>query len=241
MKRFNIIKTVSVAAFTTTLLFASCTGNFDELNTHPTDVYPEDMTPTERVGTLFVAMTRLLNACQENNSQHTEQMVGQYGGYFATTAPWNGTNFGTFNPSADWVDVPYKDMFTEFYPNFQTIKESTGGTGYIYAWASILRVGVMLRVADIYGPIPYSEMGKGEFQVAYDDVKTLYHNMFDDLTRSINVLSAFVQENEGKEVPVAEYDIIYNGDFSKWIKYANSLKLRMAVRIASNTEDTEYA
>lgn len=59
--------------------------------------------------------------------------------------------FGTFNPSADWVDVPYKDMFTEFYPNFQTIKESTGGTGYIYAWASILRVGVMLRVADIYG------------------------------------------------------------------------------------------
>ncbi|MCS3023612.1 SusD/RagB family nutrient-binding outer membrane lipoprotein [Bacteroides xylanisolvens] len=139
------------------------------------------------------------------------------------------------------VDVPYKDMFTEFYPNFQTIKESTGGTGYIYAWASILRVGVMLRVADIYGPIPYSEMGKGEFQVAYDDVKTLYHNMFDDLTRSINVLSAFVQENEGKEVPVAEYDIIYNGDFSKWIKYANSLKLRMAVRIASNTEDTEYA
>lgn len=49
-------------------------------------------------------------------------MVGQYGGYFATTAPWNGTNFGTFNPSADWVDVPYKDMFTEFYPNFQTKK-----------------------------------------------------------------------------------------------------------------------
>lgn len=80
MKRFNIIKTVSVAAFTTTLLFASCTGNFDELNTHPTDVYPEDMTPTERVGTLFVAMTRLLNACQENNSQHTEQMVGSMAG-----------------------------------------------------------------------------------------------------------------------------------------------------------------
>lgn len=124
---------------------------------------------------------------------------------------------------------------------FKQSKSQSGGSGYIYAWASILRVGVMIRVADIYGPIPYSEMGKGEFQVAYDDVKTLYHNMISDLTRSIEVLSAFVQENAGKEVPVAEYDIIYNGDFSKWIKYANSLKLRMAVRIASNTEDTEYA
>lgn len=48
MKRFNIIKTVSAAAFTTTLLFTSCTGNFDELNMHPTDLYPENMTPTER-------------------------------------------------------------------------------------------------------------------------------------------------------------------------------------------------
>ena len=57
MKKIKIIKTVSVAAFTTTLLFASCTGNFDELNTHPTDVYPEDMTPTERVGTLSAHRT----------------------------------------------------------------------------------------------------------------------------------------------------------------------------------------
>jgi hypothetical protein len=38
---------------------------------------------------------------------------------------------------------------------------------------------------------------------------------------------------------MAEFDIVYNGDFSKWVKFANSLKLRMAVRIA--LVDTDYA
>jgi hypothetical protein len=38
---------------------------------------------------------------------------------------------------------------------------------------------------------------------------------------------------------MAEFDLVYNGDFSKWIKLANSVKLRMAVRIAA--VDAEYA
>lgn len=236
MKKINIIKTVSAATFVSSLLFASCTGNFEDLNTHPTDVYDDQMTEIEKVGSVFPIMTYLLNPQQENNSQMTEQMVGgQYGGYLTCTNKWNGTNFGSFNPQVGWVDTPFKDIFTDFYPNFQKVKDQTGGTGTIYAWASIIRVGVMLRVADIYGPIPYSQMGKGEFAVAYDDVKTLYHNMIEDLNNSIEVLSVV----SGISTAYAEYDLMYQGDFSKWVKYANSLKLRMAVRIAA--VDTEYA
>lgn len=236
MRKVNIIKTVSAATFASSLLLASCTGNFEDLNTHPTDLYDDQMTEIEKVGSVFPVMTYLLNPQQENNSQMTEQMVGsQYGGYFTCTNKWNGTNFGSFNPQLNWVDTPFKDLFTDFYPNYLKVKEQTGGTGTIYAWATIIRVGVMLRVADTYGPIPYSEMGKGEFAVAYDDVKTLYHNMIADLTKSIEVLSVV----SGTSAAYADYDVMYQGDFSKWVKYANSLKLRMAVRIAA--VDTEYA
>jgi len=236
MRKINIIKTVSAVTFASSLLLASCTGNFEDLNTHPTDVYDDQMTEIEKVGSVFPVMTYLLNPQQENNSQMTEQMVGsQYGGYFTCTNKWNGTNFGSFNPQLNWVDTPFKDLFTDFYPNFLKVKDQTGGTGTIYAWASILRVGVMLRVADTYGPIPYSQMGQGEFAVAYDDMKTLYHNMIDDLTKSIEVLSGV----SGTSSAYADYDVMYQGDFNKWVKYANSLKLRMAVRIAN--VDTEYA
>ena len=236
MRKFNIIKTVSAVTFASSVLLASCTGNFEDLNTHPTDVYDDQMTEIEKVGSVFPVMTYLLNPQHENNSQMTEQMVGsQYGGYFTCTNKWNGTNFSSFNPQLNWVDTPFKDMFTDFYPNFLQVKEQTGGVGAVYAWASIIRVGVMLRVADTYGPIPYSKMGQGEFAVAYDDVKDLYHNMIADLTKSIEVLSGV----SGASTAYADYDIMYQGDFSKWVKYANSLKLRMAVRIAA--VDTEYA
>lgn len=232
----NTIKTVGTITFASSLLLAACTGNFEDFNTHPTDVYEDQMTEIEKVGSVFPMMTYLLNPQHENNSQMTEQMVGaQYGGYFTCTNKWNGTNFSSFNPQLNWVDTPFKDMFTDFYPNFLKVKEQTGSTGTIYAWASIIRVAVMLRVADTYGPIPYSEMGQGEFAVAYDDMKSLYHNMLDDLTKSIEVLSAV----SGTSAAYAEYDIMYQGDFSKWVKYANSLKLRMAVRIAN--VDTDYA
>lgn len=236
MRKINMIKTVSAVTFASSLLLASCTGNFEDLNTHPTDVYDDQMTEIEKVGSVFPVMTYLLNPQQENNSQMTEQMVGsQYGGYFTCTNKWNGTNFSSFNPQLNWVDTPFKDLFTDFYPNFLKVKDQTGGVGTIYAWASIIRVGVMLRVADTYGPIPYSQMGQGEFAVAYDDVKDLYHNMITDLTKSIEVLSGV----SGTSTAYADYDVMYQGDFSKWVKYANSLKLRMAVRIAA--VDTEYA
>jgi hypothetical protein len=198
------------------------------------------MTTAERVGTLFPGMLYLMHNAQENDNQMIEQMVGnQYGGYMATTNNWQGTNFGTFNPASNWVEYPFNTLFSNFYANYLKVKEITDSKGYIYAWANIVRVAVMLRVTDTYGPIPYTQMGKGQIAVAYDDVQTIYHAMIDDLDNSITALTAFLSESSGKANPMAEFDAMYNGDFNKWIKFANSLKLRMAVRIG--LVDTDYA
>jgi len=234
-------KIVLIAIICFATLFASCTGNFEDLNTHPTNPDPEkDMTEAERVGTLIPTMLYLMHNFQENQSQMIEQMVGnQYGGYMATTNNWQGTNFGTFNPPANWVEYPFNTIFTKFYSNYFTIKEVTEGKGYVYAWSNIIRVAVMLRLVDTYGPLPYSKMGGGQFSVEYDSVQDIYHTMISELDSSINSLTVFIEENKGRAVPIAEFDLIYNGDFSKWIKFANSLKLRMGVRIAD--VDTDYA
>jgi hypothetical protein len=157
----------------------------------------------------------------------------------ATTNNWQGTNFGTFNPAPGWVEYPFNRLFSGFYANYLKIKEITENKGYIYAWANIVRVAVMLRTADTYGPIPYSKMGGGQLAVEYDDVQSVYHSMIGDLNASIATLTAFLSENRGKANPMAEFDPVYNGDFAKWVKFANSVKLRMAVRIA--LVDNAYA
>jgi hypothetical protein len=86
------------------IAISSCLANFEEYNTHPTDPHPDDMTTAEKVGVLFPGMLYLMHNAQENDNQRMEQMVGnQYGGYMATTNKWDNTNFGTFNPAADWT------------------------------------------------------------------------------------------------------------------------------------------
>ncbi|MDR0710887.1 MAG: SusD/RagB family nutrient-binding outer membrane lipoprotein [Prevotellaceae bacterium] len=237
MKTYYFKITAGLVAGLSLLLVTACTARFEEYNTHPTEPSPDNMSTASKVGALFSPMLYLMHNYQENDNQMIEQMVGnQYGGYMVTTSAWNSTNFGTLNPQVDWVDDSFDILFTKFYGNYFKVKETTEGQGPIFAWANIVRVAVMLRVTDTYGPIPYTKMGGGNMMVGYDDVQTVYHAMIDDLNVSVAALTGFDDE-DGKAY--AEYDIVYGGKFSKWVKFANSLKLRMAVRIAA--VDTDYA
>ena len=56
--------------------------------------------------------------------------------------------------------------------------------------------------------------------------------MFDDLDEAISAFKVAVLGNEDMS-SLSEYDLVFNGDFNKWVKFANSLKLRMAMRISS--------
>lgn len=240
MKQYKLKTILAVISFSfAVLLFSSCTDNFEDLNLHPTNPTEDDMTESERLGNLFSTLISTIHFEQENDNQHVEQMVGaQYGGYMATTNNWQGTNFGTFNPSGDWVNTPFNTIMVDFNSNYAKIRKETGGKGPVYAWANILRVATMLRVVDTYGPIPYSKIGEGGITVEYDSVEDAYHNMLDDLNNSIAFFTAYLADNPTGN-PMGEFDPVYGGDFAKWLKFANSLKLRMAVRIA--LVDTEYA
>ncbi len=240
MKQNNLITIrKAIMLLFAALLISSCTDNFEDLNLHPSNPSETDLTNSERIGSLFPTLISTMHYAQENRNQMVEQMVGnQYGGYMVTTNSWQGTNFGTFNPAKDWVDYPFNTIMVDFNSNYLFVKEVTQSTGYIYAWANILRVATMLRVTDMYGPIPYSKIGEGGLTTGFDNVKDVYHNLIEDLDNSITSLTNYIAEKP-TESPLAEYDVVFNGDFGKWIRFANSLKLRMAIRIA--LVDTEYA
>ena len=60
----------------------------------------------------------------------------------------------------------------------------------------------------------------------------VYKHMFEDLDYAIQMLGEFVDEVGGLK-PLEGYDPVYNGDYNKWMRFANSLKLRLAVRISN--------
>jgi hypothetical protein len=175
---------------------------------------------------------------QENDSQMIDQMVGdQYGGYLVTPTMWQGTNFSTYDQSEGWNQIPFNTPFEKFYANWHKIKEITGGEGFIFAWANVIRAAAMLRVTDTYGPIPYSKMGFGQFNVAYDKEEDVYRQMIADLSAGAEIIGAFWAANRGKDIPIGAYDKLYGGDFGKWVLFANSLKLRLAMRMSNAAPD----
>ena len=120
----------------------------------------------------------------------------------------------------------------QIYTGYFQIRDLSDGKGLAYQWAQILRVAASLKISDCYGPIPYSQITGTAFTVEYDNMEDLYKHMFDDLDEAISAFKVAVLGNEDMS-SLSEYDLVFNGDFNKWVKFANSLKLRMAMRISS--------
>lgn len=91
----------------------------------------------------------------------------------------------------------------------------------------VLQVYTWHVLVDTYGNIPYSESLQGidNLTPVYDDDAEIYADLFIRLNKAIEMLSADAES-------FGSADLIYNGSTSQWRKFANSLKLRMAVRIS---------
>ena len=59
----------------------------------------------------------------------------------------------------------------------------------------MIRAITMLRVADCYGPMPYSQVKKGNFYVAYDTEEQVYKNIMEDFASAANVLYNYYKGN----------------------------------------------
>ena len=221
-KILNIVLAAAVTPF-----LCCCTDNFEEYNTNPYE--PHSLNPPM----LFATMITTGINVQQNDNQMIDQMVaGPFSGYLTMANSWGGSNFNTFNQTESWNQIPFNTPFEKFYSNYFKLETATGGKGHYWAMAKLLRVNTMLRVTDCYGPIPYSQVANGKTAVAYDSQEDVYKHMFEDLDYAIQMLGEFVDEVGGLK-PLEGYDPVYNGDYNKWMRFANSLKLRLAVRISN--------
>jgi hypothetical protein len=93
----------------------------------------------------------------------------------------------------------------------------------------VLEVCAYSILVDIFNDVPYSEalMGVDNLSPAYDDASTIYSALATTLDGAITVLSGSSDMGD-----FAGSDLIYAGSTSHWTMLANSLKLRMAMRMA---------
>ncbi len=98
----------------------------------------------------------------------------------------------------------------------------------IYNIARILKVLQMSLITDLYGDVPYSEAGQGfintNFSPKYDDQQAIYADMLKELSEAGPALSA-------SAITPGKADFVYGGDIVQWQHFANSLMLRLAMRM----------
>ena len=135
----------------------ACTGDFEDYNRNPNQVTEDQMEALNyKTGTKVRTLQGLVIPVQEHMYQFNESLAGgPFAGYIGATVDTWQTKFETYNPSADWRKWPFANVITETYTPYKGI---IGGTDdeVAVAFAKLLRVAIMQRVTDSYGPIPYS-------------------------------------------------------------------------------------
>ena len=229
----NIFKnTLPLCAMAVTLGFAACTSDFESINTDPNGIPTENVPLEARFNQPITSI--YLNYQNRNYEYQLQQNLNAdlYSGYLANPTPFGGNNNNsTYAMNEGWNETSFKAGELYVMKPISLILQSTQEPDYI-AIAKIIRVEGMHRVVDTYGPIPYSKAMQGGSSIPYDDVKTLYETFIKELGESVDMLTTFVDEGKAKPERLEKFDIVCGKDHKQWIRFANTLRLRLAMRIS---------
>lgn len=211
---------ISVAATT-----YSCTGNFEEINTNPTKLTDLDESGTENA--YAAAQYRSIQAAWQTYQSLFADLQGQY---FANVAQGFSSDRNVM--VGNWLNGAWNDFYGTAIPALLGVLENTGPGGKYenpgkFAMANIWKVYMYLPRTDYWGPIPYSKVGSGEASVPYDSQEFIYK----DFIATLKASTATLETLKGTKV-FGTVDQIYAGDVNKWILFANTLRLRVAMRMS---------
>lgn len=233
-KRINKIKKFSLIVVSLFFIL-SCTSNFEAWN--QAEGQPNDKEIMEGSYKLWAFFPQILNyayPAQENAYQMGQNLIGDpYGRYLSISNPGFKTNFSNFNAPDGWINSPFSDINEKVIGGWSEINNLTEGKGHLFSLAQIVRVTAMQRLSDLQGPIPYTSAGGEDLVVTYNSQEEAYKAMIKDLDDAVSVLSSIKVE----DAMMVKFDQVYSGNISNWIRYANSLKLRMAMRIVYADEN----
>lgn len=243
VKNIYFFSKVTIVGAAAMALSVACTGNFEDYNTNKHEVTEEMMTHDDLKMSSFIAqmqrnvvLFRFGDVTLDSDYQIAQGLSSDlYSGYVgATIAEGSGSHNGSYNFIDNWIQKIFNSGYTNIMQPWAEIAKLADeqNRSEAAALATIIKVEGMHRVADTYGPIPYVNYGTGSLQNDYDSLEDVYNKFFEELDESIDVLTTLVQLQPGVKM-FEFFDIVYEGDVTSWVRFANSLRLRLAMRVAN--------
>ncbi|WP_273371616.1 SusD/RagB family nutrient-binding outer membrane lipoprotein [Alistipes megaguti] len=238
MKFKNSIKLSLAAAL---LSLGACTGDFYEKNTNPDEATDEMLGWDDlRTGSDFMQLaqnvipTFQIVGGEEYGSANFQVIQDLAGNIFAGYTGATKSSFRANNLydilAAEWHNAMHDDAFQRAMGPWAQLDALREESPEAVALADVLKVAVMHRVTDTYGPIAYLSIGSSGIQQEYDSQEVIYNRFFEELDAAITLLTDFYEKNPSATL-LANYDPIYKGNVRAWVKFANTLRLRLAMRV----------
>ena len=220
----------------TIIFWSACTDKYGDYNTDTIGGATDEELERDgyAINSSLLGMGDYVVPTDVNLNQFVECLLGgSFGGYLADSNDgFNGKNFSTYNPEEHWLQVTFNDIIPAISIRSNDLKQKTNDP-IILAVSDVIKVMALSKVTDVYGPMPYSKIGlDGALAAPYDSQEEIYNHMFDELDNAITVLT-----NNRMVNFTSRADNVYNGNVINWIKLANSMKLRLAMRIANVKPD----
>ena len=131
----------------------------------------------------------------------------------------------------------YNELYSGALNDYQTIidKSTASSNWTYYLIATVMKAYTLQVLVDLYDQVPYSEafQGNGNLQPKFDDGYSVYEDLLSKIDTALSKdLTARTNVAPGST------DLVFNGDMDQWIRFANTLKLKMYLRMV-NTKPEE--
>lgn len=221
----------------TMVAFSSCESKMDEKHNNP-DAFTSAEIPylfskgvlkaveNDYGDTYTYNFRRIANYIQVTARQEGKDRINLYQNIQDDLGRWENY-YVTRMSTLTEIDKIYGTLSPTEQKEFQNYVEA----------GKIIQVYNTAIATDFFGNMPYSEAftardviygGSVIFKPKYDAQKDLYYNMLGDLKTAATFFKTATNDDVFKL-----QDIIYSGDCQKWYKFANSLRLRYAMRISN--------
>ena len=230
-------KSIIAAALIGTTLFTStgCKDDFSDTNTDPSVINKGDIRFLFTNGLQNFEpqgyLTWFYNGANTSKWVQSYASTGSNGDMFNVMIAAGGQGEMTVNVLKSAREVSYllDNMDPAEAAKYEHIK---------HMFSPIL-VYLGMFDTDMYGDMPYTEAVMARYTnpmlltPKYDTVEDLYTIWYDQLVEAVNVLSNPVTVNGTPitQTALGAQDFVYGGNAAKWAKFANSLKLKLAVRL----------
>lgn len=209
-------------AIVSAMTLASCDKGFEEMNTNPNALTDPAVKSMFTLAEIYVdgqdfSNTRGNNIYAAQIVQHFSSLGGS-GSKYTYSSEYSAALFGE----------SYGKGLNQIYQLLSVLDNTPENSNMIQA-LRIMKVLMFQKLTDTYGEVPYFEAVKGYngniFSPKYDTQEAIYNDLLKELDEAGTALDA--------SKPFAgNADLYYQSDVARWKKLANSVMLRVAMRLS---------